>query len=150
MLGDMTIQRMDNVGIVVDDLEAATAFFVELGMELEGQAPVEGRSVDRVVGLDDVRVDIAMMRTPDGHGRVELTKFHMPAAVSAQPPNATANMLGIRRIMFAVDDIEDVLARLQRHGAELVGEVVQYEDTYRLCYVRGPEGILIALAEQLS
>jgi catechol 2,3-dioxygenase-like lactoylglutathione lyase family enzyme len=149
MLGDMTIQRMDNVGIVVDDLEAATAFFVELGLELEGEAPVEGRGVDRIVGLDDVRVDIAMMRTPDGHGRIELTKFHAPPATTAEP-NAPVNTLGIRRIMFAVEDIEDVLARLQARGAELVGEVVQYEDKYRLCYVRGPEGILVALAEQLS
>jgi catechol 2,3-dioxygenase-like lactoylglutathione lyase family enzyme len=149
MLGDMTIQRMDNVGIVVDDLEAATAFFIELGMELEGEAPVEGRWVDRVVGLDDVRVDIAMMRTPDGHSRLELTKFHTPAALGAEATNAPANALGIRRVMFAVDDIEDVLARLRTHGAELVGEVAQYEDSYRLCYVRGPEGIIIALAEQL-
>jgi catechol 2,3-dioxygenase-like lactoylglutathione lyase family enzyme len=140
---------MDNVGIVVDDLEAATAFFVELGLELEGEATVEGRWVDRIVGLDDVRVDIAMVRTPDGHGRLELTKFHTPTAVSAEP-NAPVNTLGIRRIMFAVDDIEDVLARLRAHGAELVGELEQYEDSYRLCYVRGPEGILVALAEQLS
>ena len=145
----MTIQRMDHVGVVVDDLEAAIAFFVELGMELEGETPVEGRWVDRVVGLDDVRGDIAMMRTPDGHGRLELTKFHTPAAASAEP-NAPPNTLGIRRIMFAVDDIEDVLARLHTHGAELVGEVAQYEDSYRLCYVRGPEGIIVALAEQLS
>jgi catechol 2,3-dioxygenase-like lactoylglutathione lyase family enzyme len=150
MLGAMTIQRMDNVGIVVDDLEAATAFFVELGMELEGEMPVEGRWVDRVVGLDNVRVDIAMLRTPDGHSRLELTKFHSPTAVGAEPNNAPANALGIRRIMFAVDDIEDVLARLQAHGAELIGEVEQYEDSYRLCYVRGPEGIIVALAEQLS
>jgi catechol 2,3-dioxygenase-like lactoylglutathione lyase family enzyme len=149
MLEDMTIQRMDNVGIVVDDLAAATAFFVELGLELEGEATVEGRSVDRIVGLDGVRSDIAMLRTPDGHGRVELTKFHTPPARNTDP-NAPVNTLGIRRIMFAVDDIEDVLARLQAHGAELVGEVVQYEDKYRLCYVRGPEGIMIALAEQLS
>ena len=145
----MTIQRMDHVGVVVDDLEAATAFFVELGLELEGEAAVEGRWVDRVVGLDDVRVDVAMVRTPDGHGRLELTKFHTPPARNTDP-NAPVNTLGIRRIMFAVDDIEDVLARLQAHGAELVGEVVQYEDKYRLCYVRGPEGIMIALAEQLS
>jgi catechol 2,3-dioxygenase-like lactoylglutathione lyase family enzyme len=145
----MTIQRMDNVGIVVSDLAAATAFFVELGMELEGGMPVEGRWVDRVVGLDAVRVDIAMMRTPDGHSRLELTKFHAPTAVAAEPENAPANALGIRRIMFAVDDIEDVLARLRAHGAELVGEVAQYEDMYRLCYVRGPEGIIVALAEQL-
>jgi catechol 2,3-dioxygenase-like lactoylglutathione lyase family enzyme len=146
----MTILRMDNVLVVVDDLEAAKAFFVELGMELEGQATVEGPWVDRVVGLDGVRSDIAMMRTPDGHGRIELDKFHTPPAISVEPRNAPVNMLGIRRIMFAVDDIEEVLARLRTHGAELVGEVVQYEDQYRLCYVRGPEGIMIALAEQLS
>jgi catechol 2,3-dioxygenase-like lactoylglutathione lyase family enzyme len=143
------IQRMDNVGIVVDDLKAATAFFVELGLELEGEATVEGQWVDRVVGLDGVRSDIAMLRTPDGHGRLELTKFHTPTAIKAEP-NAPANTLGIRRIMFAVEDIEDVLARLQTHGAELVGELAQYEDKYRLCYVRGPEGILVALAEELS
>jgi catechol 2,3-dioxygenase-like lactoylglutathione lyase family enzyme len=149
MLEDMTIQRMDNVAIVVDDLAAATAFFVELGLELEGEATVEGRGVDRIVGLDGVRSDVAMLRTPDGHGRLELTKFHTPPARNTDP-NAPVNTLGIRRIMFAVDDIEDILARLQTHGAELVGEVVQYEDEYRLCYVRGPEGIMIALAEQLS
>jgi catechol 2,3-dioxygenase-like lactoylglutathione lyase family enzyme len=146
----MAIQRMDHVGVVVDDLAAATAFFVELGLKLEGEAPVEGRWVDRVTGLDDVRVNIAMMRTPDGHGRLELTKFRTPAAVSAAPENASANTLGLRRIMFAVDDIEDVVARLHAHGAELVGELGQYEDSYRLCYVRGPEGIIVALAEQLS
>src|SRR5437867_12917320 len=140
---------MDNVGIVVDDLETATEFFVELGLELEGEATVEGQWVDRVVGLDGVRSDIAMLRTPDGHGRLELTKFHTPTATTAEP-NAPVNTLGIRRIMFAVDDIEDVLARVQAHGAELVGEVVQYEDKYLLCYVRGPEGIIVALAEQLS
>jgi catechol 2,3-dioxygenase-like lactoylglutathione lyase family enzyme len=148
-LEDMTIQRMDNVLVVVDDLEAAKAFFVDLGMELEGQATVEGPSVDRLVGLDGVRSEIAMMRTPDGHGRIELDKFHTPPARNTDP-NAPVNTLGIRRIMFAVDDIEAVLARLQAHGAELVGEVVQYEDKNRLCYVRGPEGIMIALAEQLS
>jgi catechol 2,3-dioxygenase-like lactoylglutathione lyase family enzyme len=146
---DVTIQRMDHVGVVVDDLEAAIAFFVELGLEVEGEAAVEGPWVDRVVGLDDVRLDIAMVRTPDGHGRLELTKFHTPTATSAEP-NAPPNTLGIRRIMFALDDLEDVLARLQAHGAELVGEVAQYEDKYRLCYVRGPEGIIVALAEQLS
>jgi catechol 2,3-dioxygenase-like lactoylglutathione lyase family enzyme len=146
----MTIRRMDNVGIVVDDLAAAMAFFVELGLELEGETAVEGRWVDRVVGLDGVRVDVAMMRTPDGHGRLELMKFHRPPAVSAEPKNAPANTLGIRRIMFAVEDIEDVLARLSARGAELVGELEQYEDSYRLCYVRGPEGIIVALAEQLS
>ena len=146
----MSLLRMDNVLIVVDDLEAATAFFVEIGMELEGEAPVEGLWVDRVVGLDDVRQHVAMLRPPDGHGRLELTQFHNPKAVSAEPKNAPVNTLGIRRIMFAVDDIEDVLARLRAHGAELVGELEQYEDRYRLCYVRGPEGIIIALAEQLS
>jgi catechol 2,3-dioxygenase-like lactoylglutathione lyase family enzyme len=145
----MTVRRMDNVGIVVDDLAAAIAFFVELGLELQGEMPVDGRWVDRVVGLDGVRVDIAMMRTPDGHGRLELVKFHRPTAVSAEPKNAPANTLGIRRIMFAVDDIEEVLARLRAHGAELLGEVAQYEDRYLLCYVRGPEGIIVALAEQL-
>ena len=148
--GDMTIQRMDNVLIVVDDLEAAKAFFAELGMELEGEAPLEGRWVDRVVGLNDVRADIAMMRAPDGHGRVELTRFHTPAAVRAEPESAPANALGIRRIMFAVEDIDDVVARLRSHGAELVGEIAQYEDVYRLCFVRGPEGIILGLAEQLS
>ena len=125
----MTILRMDNVGIVVDDLEAVTAFFVELGLELEGEATVEGRWVDRIVGLDGVRSDIAMLRTPDGHGRLELTKFHTPPARKPDP-NAPVNTLGIRRIMFAVEGIDDVLARLQAHGAELVGEVVQYEDKY--------------------
>ena len=146
----MTVQRMDNVGIVFDDLAAAIAFFVELGLQLEGETTVEGPSVDQMVGLNDVRTDIAMMRTPDGHGRVELVKFQRPTAVSAEPKNAPANTLGIRRIMFAVDDIDDVVGRLQKHGAELVGEVVQYEDKYRLCYLRGPEGILVALAEQLG
>ena len=150
MVGDMTVRRMDHVGVVVDDLAAAIAFFVELGLELDGEAPVEGRWVDRIVALDGVRVDIAMMRTPDGHGRLELTKFHRPTAVSAEPKNAPPNTLGIRNIMIAVEDIEDVLARLRAHGAELVGEVAQYEDRYRLCYVRGPEGIIVALAEQLS
>src|SRR5919106_5130092 len=142
----MTIQRMDNVLLVVDDLEAAIAFFVELGMELEGEATVEGPSVDRVVGLDGVRSDIAMMRTPDGRGRVELDKFHTPPAIRAEPEDAPVNALGIRRIMFAVDDMDAVLARLRTHGGELVGEVVQYEGSYRLCYVRGPEGIMVALA----
>jgi catechol 2,3-dioxygenase-like lactoylglutathione lyase family enzyme len=146
----MTIQRMDNVLIVVDDLEAAKAFFTELGMELEGETTLEGRLVDRVVGLDGVHADIAMMRTPDGHGRVELTKYHTPPAISSEPQNAPANTLGIRRIMFAVDDIDDVVARLRSHGADLVGEIAQYEDSYRLCFLRGPEGIIIGLAEQLS
>ena len=146
----MTIQRMDNVLIVVDDLDAAISFFVELGMELEGKGPVEGRWVERVIGLDHVRQDIAMLRTPDGHGRIELARFHTPTAVRAEPKDAPANTLGIRRIMFAVDDIEDVVARLGAHGAELVGELARYEDSYRLGYVRGPEGIVVGLAEQLS
>ena len=146
----MTIQRMDNVLIVVEDLEAARAFFVELGMELEGETLVEGPWADQTVGLDGVRADIAMMRAPDGHGRVELSKFHNPPAVKAEPESAPANTLGIRRIMFAVDDIDDVVARLRGHGAELLDEIAQYEDSYRLCFVRGPEGIIIGLAEQLS
>jgi catechol 2,3-dioxygenase-like lactoylglutathione lyase family enzyme len=146
----MTIQRMDHVTVVVNDLEAAIAFFVELGLELEGEAPVEGRWVDRIVGLDDVRITIAMMRTPDGHSWLELTKFHTPAAISTQPENAPANALGIRSIMFAVDDIQDVLTRLHTHGAELVGELAQYNDSYRLCYLRGPAGIIVALAEPLT
>ena len=145
----MTVQRMDNVGIVVDDLSAAIAFFVELGLEVEGEATVEGRWVDRIVGLDGVRSDIAMLRTADGHGRLELSKFHTPPATTADP-KAPVNTLGYRRVMFAVTDIEAVLARLQAHGAQLVGEVVQYEDKYLLCYIRGPEGIIVALAEQLS
>jgi catechol 2,3-dioxygenase-like lactoylglutathione lyase family enzyme len=143
------IKRMDNVGIVVDDLKAAIAFFVELGLELEGETTVEGQWVDRCIGLEGVRSDIAMLKTPDGHGRLELSKFHTPPAATAEP-NAPVNTLGMGRIMFAVEDIEDILARLKAHGAELVGEVVQYEDQYRLCYVRGPEGIIIALAEELS
>jgi len=146
----MSVQRMDNVGIVVEDLTAAIAFFSELGLELEGEMPVEGPWVDRVVGLEGVRVDIAMMRTPDGHSRLELTKFHAPAAFSAQPKNAPANVLGIRRIMFAVDDVDDVIARLRAHGGELIGAVAQYEDRYRLCYMRGPAGMIVALAQQLS
>src|SRR3954452_7418233 len=140
---------MDNVLIVVEDIEAAKAFFAELGMELEGETQVEGPWVDRTIGLKDVRADIAMMRTPDGHGKVELTKFHTPPAVRAGPENAPANALGIRRIMFAVDDVDDVVARLRRHGGELVGEITQYKDIYRLCFLRGPEGIIIGLAEDL-
>jgi catechol 2,3-dioxygenase-like lactoylglutathione lyase family enzyme len=140
---------MDHVSVVVDDLKAAKAFFAELGMELEGEAPIEGPSVDRVNALEGVRVDIAMMRTPDGHGRLELTKFHSPTAVTSEPQNALGNMLGLRSIMFAVDDIEAAIAGLRTHGAELIGEMVQYEDSYRLCYVRGPAGIIVALAEEL-
>lgn len=147
--GKSALLRMDNVAIIVEDLKAAIAFFTELGLELEGQTTVEGESVDRLVGLDDVRCDIVMMRTPDGHSRLELSKFQRPKAINTEP-NAPVNMLGIRRLMFAVTDIDDVIARLQKHGAELIGDVVQYEDIYRLCYLRGPEGIMIALAEQLS
>lgn len=143
----MTIQRMDNVGIVVDDLAAAVAFFVELGLQVEGDGSVEGPWVDSVVGLEDVRADIVMVRTPDGHGRLELTKFHAPTAVGAG--STAPNTLGIRRVMFAVDDIDDVVARMRAHGAELVGEVTQYEDQYRLCYLRGPEDVIVALAEEL-
>jgi catechol 2,3-dioxygenase-like lactoylglutathione lyase family enzyme len=146
----MTVQRMDNVLIVVDDLEAAKAFFAELGLELEGETQVEGPWVDSTVGLDGVRADIAMMRTPDGHGGVELTRFHTPAAVRAEPGDAPANALGIRRIMFTVDDVDDVVARLRGHGAELVGGMAQYEESYRLCFLRGPEGIIIGLSEQLG
>ncbi len=144
------IKRMDHVGIVVDDLAAAIAFFVELGLELEGEMPIEGRWVDRVVGLDNVRVDIAMLRTPDGHGKLELTKFRTPAAIKADPEIAPPNTLGIRNVMFAVEDIDAVVAGLRARGTELVGEVAQYENSYRLCYVRGPEGIIVALAEQLG
>ena len=140
--------RMDNVGIIVEDLKAAIAFFVELGLELEGETTVEGQWVDRVVGLDGVRSDIAMMRTPDGHSRLELSKFQKPTAISAEP-NVAANTQGLHRIMFAVEEIEEVLSRLEAHGAKLIGELAQYEDKYRLCYVRGPEGIIVALAEQI-
>jgi catechol 2,3-dioxygenase-like lactoylglutathione lyase family enzyme len=138
--------QMHNVGIVVNDLKAAIAFFTELGFELEGETTVEGPWVDRLIALNGVRSDIAMMRTPDGHSRLELSRFQRPMATSVEL-NAPMNTLGIRRIMFAVEDLKEVLTRLQAHGAELVGEIVQYEDVYLLCYVRGPEGILIALAE---
>jgi catechol 2,3-dioxygenase-like lactoylglutathione lyase family enzyme len=145
----MTVQRMDNVGIVVESLDAAIAFFAELGLELEGRATVEGEWAGRVTGLGDQRVEIAMMRTPDGHSRLELSRFLTPAPV-ADHRNAPVNALGYLRVMFAVEGLDEVLARLHTHGAELVGEVVQYEDQYRLCYVRGPEGILVGLAEQLG
>ena len=145
----MSIQRMDNVGVVVDDLAGAIAFFTELGMELEGTARIEGRWADRTVGLDGIRCEIAMLRTPDGHGRLELSQYHAPPAIDTgrtQPHNT----VGMHRVMFAVDDIEDVVDRLRSHGAELVGEIARYADSYRLCYVRGPAGIIIGLAEQLS
>jgi catechol 2,3-dioxygenase-like lactoylglutathione lyase family enzyme len=146
----MALVRMDHVGVVVDDLAGAIAFFDALGMELEGEAPVEGEWVDRAAGLDNVRVDIAMMQTPDGHGRLELTKFHTPPSVSVEPHNATPNAVGMRTVMFAVDDIEASVSSLQPHGGELVGSIEQYQDAYRLCYVRGPAGIIVALAEELS
>jgi catechol 2,3-dioxygenase-like lactoylglutathione lyase family enzyme len=144
----MTIQRMDHVGIIVDDLAAAMAFFIELGLELEGEASVEGRWADRVTGLQGVRSDIAMMRTPDGQARLELARFHTPSG-PAGDPRAPANALGIRHVTFAVQGIDDVLDRLRAHGAELVGEVEQYENIYRICYVRGPEGIIVELAEEI-
>lgn len=147
----MTLLRMDNVLLVVEDLEAAIAFFAELGMELEGRTTIEGSRVDRIVGLDGVRSEIAMMRTPDGSGRLELDKFHAPPAVRPELQDAPVNTLGIRRIMFAVDDIEDVVARLKAQGAELVGELTEIEHpNYLMCYLRGPEGIIIGLAEALT
>jgi catechol 2,3-dioxygenase-like lactoylglutathione lyase family enzyme len=148
-VGRVTLQRMDNVGIVVESLDAAISFFAELGLELEGRATIEGEWAGRVTGLGDQRVEIAMMRTPDGHSRLELSRFLTPPPV-ADHRNAPVNALGYLRVMFAVEDIDDTLARLGPHGAELVGELVQYEDKYRLCYVRGPERILIGLAEQLD
>jgi catechol 2,3-dioxygenase-like lactoylglutathione lyase family enzyme len=149
-LAAMTIQRMDNVAIVVDDLDAAVAFFTELGLELEGTGQVEGLWADRTVGLDGIRSDIAMMRTPDGHSKLELTKYHTPAASSPEPENLPPNTLGLHRVMFAVDDIDDTIARLRAHGAELLGQVAQYENMFRLCYLRGPAGIIVALAEQIG
>jgi catechol 2,3-dioxygenase-like lactoylglutathione lyase family enzyme len=145
----VTIQRMEHVGIIVEDLADAVAFFVELGLELQGEASVEGDSVDRIVGLDGVRAQIAMLQTPDGHGRVELAKFHAPSTGGGYE-RAPANAPGIRHLAFAVEDIDAVLARLQARGAELVGELGRYEDRYRLCYVRGPAGIIVELAEQIS
>jgi catechol 2,3-dioxygenase-like lactoylglutathione lyase family enzyme len=141
--------RMDNVLTVVDDLEAMISFFVQLGMELEGRMPIEGAWVDRVIGIEDSRAEIATLRTPDGHGRIELDKFHRPAAIASEPRVAPVNTLGIRRIMFAVDDIDATVARLQTHGAKLMGEIVQYEEVYRLCYLRGPEGMIVGIAQEL-
>jgi catechol 2,3-dioxygenase-like lactoylglutathione lyase family enzyme len=140
---------MDNVLIVVDDLEAVKAFFLRLGFELEGETTVEGATVDRLIGLQNVRATLVFMRTPDGHGRIELDKFHTPEAIRTGPEKASVNELGIRRIMLAVDGIDEVVARVLAYDAELVGEVVQYEDTYRLAYIRGPEGIIVGLSEQL-
>ena len=145
----MALKRMDNVGIVVDDLEGAIDFFRELGLELEGQATIEGEWAGRVTGLGDQRVEIAMMRTPDGHSRLELSRFLAPP-VAADHRNAPVNALGYLRVMFAVDDIDETLDRLRKHGARLVGEVVRYQDSYKLCYIRGPEDLLIGLAQELS
>jgi catechol 2,3-dioxygenase-like lactoylglutathione lyase family enzyme len=148
-MGHMALKRMDNVGIVVEDLEAAVAFFRELGLDLEGQATIDGEWAGRVTGLGDQRVEIAMMSMPDGHGRLELSRFLAPPAI-ADHRNAPVNALGYLRVMFAVDDIDETLDRLRRRGAQLVGEVVQYKDAYRLCYIRGPEGVLIGLAQELG
>ena len=145
----MTTLRMDHVSVVVDDLEAAITFFSELGLELEGKAAVEGEWVDRVNGLESVKVDIVTMRTPDGHGRLELTKFRNPKLVEVEPAIAPPNTLGLRSVMFTVESIDDTVARLRAHGAQLVGDLAQYEDKYRLCYLRGPGGIIVALAEEL-
>ncbi len=145
----MTVKRMDNVGIVVEDLDAAIGFFTELGLDLEGRAPIEGDWADGVTGLPGMRVEIAMMRTPDGHGRLELSRFLAPP-VAADHRAAPVNALGYLRVMFTVEDIDDTLARLGKLGAQLVGEVVRYQDLYRLCYIRGPEGILVGLAEELA
>jgi catechol 2,3-dioxygenase-like lactoylglutathione lyase family enzyme len=145
----VTLQRMDNVGIVVESLEDAVAFFTELGLELEGRGTIEGEWAGRVTGLGDQHVEIAMMRTPDGHSRLELSRFLVPQPV-ADHRTAPVNALGYLRVMFAVDDLDDTLARLREHGAELVSEVVRYGDSYRLCYIRGPEGLLIGLAEQIG
>ncbi|WP_103500727.1 VOC family protein [Streptomyces sp. SM14] len=146
----MALQRMDNVAIVVDDLDAAVAFFTELGMEMEGRAQIEGLFADRTVGLDGVRSEIAMMRTPDGHGKLELTTYRAPAASAPEPENPPPNALGLHRVMFAVDDIDDTVTRLRGHGAELLGEVAEYENVFRLCYLRGPAGIIVALAEEIG
>jgi catechol 2,3-dioxygenase-like lactoylglutathione lyase family enzyme len=146
----MTIQRMDNVGIVVDDLDAAVAFFTELGMELEGRTPIEGSWAGKVVGLEDIRTEIAMMRIPDAPGRLELATYHHPKAITPEPEITPPNTLGLHRVMFAVDDLEDTLARLRPHGGEPIGEVTRYEDSYLLCYLRGPSGIILALAQQLG
>jgi catechol 2,3-dioxygenase-like lactoylglutathione lyase family enzyme len=145
----MTIKRLDHVSVVVDDLAAAVAFFTALGMTIEGEMPIEGPWVDRVNGIEGVQVDIVMMRTPDEHGRLELTKFRHPKLVALEPAIAPPNALGLRSVMFAVDSVDDTVARLRAIGAELIGEVAQYEDMYRLCYMRGPAGIIVALAEEL-
>ena len=145
----MTVPRMDNVLIVVNDLDAAINFFELLGLELEGRMAIKGPWVDRVIGIDNSRAEIATMKTPDGHGRIELDKFYSPRAITPEPHPAPVNTLGIRRIMFLVDDVDAVLARLEAHGAELVDEVVNYQDIYRLCYVRGPDGVLVGISQDL-
>ena len=145
----MAIKRLDNMGIVVEDLDNAVEFFTELGLQLEGRAPMEGDFVDNVTGLRGTRVEIAMMRTPDGHGRLEISRFLAPPVI-ADHRTAPVNALGYLRVMFTVDDIDDTLTRVRKHGAELVDKVVQYEETYRLCYIRGPEGILIGFAQELG
>lgn len=145
----MAIKQMHHVSVVVDDLEAAIAFFTALGMTIEGRAPIEGPWVDRINGIDGIRVDIVMMRTPDGHGKLELTKFHSPELVAIEPAVAPPNALGLRSLMFNVDNLDDAIARLRENGGELIGEVAKYEEIYRLCYMRGPAGIIVALAEEL-
>jgi catechol 2,3-dioxygenase-like lactoylglutathione lyase family enzyme len=146
----MAIQRMDNVGIVVEDMDATVAFFTELGLEVDGKTQVEGPWADQTVGLDGVRCDIVMMRTPDGHSRLELAQYLNPVAVPAVPRNPPHNTIGMHRVMFAVDDLDDVLARIRPHGGELVREVASYGDSIRLCYVRGPGGIFVGLAQEIS
>jgi catechol 2,3-dioxygenase-like lactoylglutathione lyase family enzyme len=145
----MTIKRLDHVSVVIEDLDDAVAFFTALGMTIEGRAPIEGPWVDRINGIENIQVDVVMMRTPDGHGRLELTKFRNPKLVELQPAIAPPNALGLRSVMFAVENIEDTVARLRAAGGELIGEVVQYEDKYILCYMRGPAGIIVSLAEEL-
>lgn len=145
----MTITRLDHVSVVVEDLDAAIAFFSALGMTIAGRAPIEGKWVDRINGIDGIRVDIVMMKTPDGHGQLELTRFRNPPLVALEPAIAPPNALGLRSVMFAVENVDDAVDRARAHGGELIGEVVQYGDQYRLCYVRGPAGIIVALAEEL-
>ena len=146
----MGVKRLDNVAVVVDDLDGAIAFFTELGLELEGRAEIEGDFADQAVGIEGIRSEIAMMRAPDGSGRLELTKYKNPAAVTTEPRELRPNTLGLHRVMFAVDDIDDTVDRLRNHGAQLMGSIARYEDAYRLCYLHGPDGIIVALAEELT
>jgi catechol 2,3-dioxygenase-like lactoylglutathione lyase family enzyme len=145
----MSVKRLDHVVVVVDDMESSVAFFQELGLEIEGAMPISGDWVDRINGMQGIDLDIVTLRTPDGHGRLELTAFRSPAAITPEPSPPPPNALGLRSVMFAVEDVDDVVARLERHGGELMGEITQYEDLYRLCYVRGPAGMIVALAEEL-